>query len=145
MEPCAGSASGELLNELKPKKLGFGALALSYAGLFRYPRFSYRAYILVLTFVVYAAYHMSRKPFSVVAIVMEEVLMIIAPTLPMFPTSPISLRPLVAGPRSPRGGDETSTLPTSQFHQHYMFGLDPLIPLLQMNLSSPCCHQLNVP
>ena len=30
--------------------------------------FSYRAYILVLTFVVYAAYHMSRKPFSVVAV-----------------------------------------------------------------------------
>ncbi|CAI8026919.1 hypothetical protein GBAR_LOCUS15418 [Geodia barretti] len=78
MEPCAGSASGELLNELKPKKLGFGALALSYAGLFRYPRFR----------------------MSLHQIVMEEVLMIIAPTLPMFPTSPISLRPLVAGPRS---------------------------------------------
>lgn len=29
---------------------------------------SYRVHILVLTFVVYAAYHMSRKPFSVVAV-----------------------------------------------------------------------------
>ena len=29
---------------------------------------SYRVYILVLTFVIYAAYHMSRKPFSVVAV-----------------------------------------------------------------------------
>ena len=29
---------------------------------------SYRLYVLVLTFICYAAYHMSRKPFSVVAV-----------------------------------------------------------------------------
>lgn len=34
--------------------------------------FSYRIYVLVLTFCCYAAYHMSRKPFSVVAVSIAE-------------------------------------------------------------------------
>ena len=74
---------------LQQKKLALGAWIISSAGVFRKPsiRFlililatrhvaiyipsispSYRAYVLVLTFTVYAAYHMSRKPFSVVAV-----------------------------------------------------------------------------
>lgn len=50
------------------KKVPLGARLLSYLGVFNcYPPKSYRLYILILTFCCYAAYHMSRKPFSVVA------------------------------------------------------------------------------
>ncbi|XP_019857467.1 PREDICTED: glucose-6-phosphate exchanger SLC37A2-like [Amphimedon queenslandica] len=45
-----------------------GARLLSYCGIFKiFPTKSYRLYILILTFICYASYHMSRKPFSVVS------------------------------------------------------------------------------
>uniref|UniRef100_A0A1X7UQD1 Major facilitator superfamily (MFS) profile domain-containing protein n=1 Tax=Amphimedon queenslandica TaxID=400682 RepID=A0A1X7UQD1_AMPQE len=48
-----------------------GARLLSYIGVFKlFPTKSYRLYILILTFICYASYHMSRKPFSVVSSVL---------------------------------------------------------------------------
>uniref|UniRef100_A0A1X7TVC1 Major facilitator superfamily (MFS) profile domain-containing protein n=1 Tax=Amphimedon queenslandica TaxID=400682 RepID=A0A1X7TVC1_AMPQE len=58
----------EAQTKLVKRKLPLGGWLLSYLGVFRFkPSISYRAYILILTFLCYTSYHMSRKPFSVVA------------------------------------------------------------------------------
>lgn len=94
----------------QPKKLALGAWILTSAGVFQVPRiryilvgiinhsliiilflfcYSYRVHVLILTFVIYAAYHMSRKPFSVVAVSLQSFASVYARTM------------ICAGERSP--------------------------------------------
>ncbi|XP_019857466.1 PREDICTED: glucose-6-phosphate exchanger SLC37A2-like [Amphimedon queenslandica] len=67
--PVTGSCfEGKRRHKVQWKEVPLGAWILSYLGVFNIlPAKNYRLYILILTFICYASYHMSRKPFSVVA------------------------------------------------------------------------------